>query len=108
MARIGRSHVGQRERGTIRLYVGSATGVPPASSAHCSRQPRSSIFGSAVDHDVEKAADAQPDDGRREQRGQHAPSSRSRELWPRGSVMLARRRRRRVQNVARHDGAEED
>src|SRR5881397_1869793 len=37
---------GHSERGVIRLYGGSSGGASPDSSAHCARQPRSSIFGS--------------------------------------------------------------
>src|SRR6266581_5407680 len=44
-AEIGWLQAGHCERGTTRLYRGrSATGSPD-SSAHCARQPRSSIFG---------------------------------------------------------------
>src|SRR6266508_2303514 len=37
---------GHCERGVIRLYGGSSGGGSPESSAHCARQPRSSIIGS--------------------------------------------------------------
>src|ERR1700758_2779372 len=36
---------GHCDRGTTRLYAGSSGRVSPESSAHCARQPRSSIFG---------------------------------------------------------------
>src|SRR5271165_1857315 len=36
---------GHCDRGTIRLYLGSSATGCPDSSAHCVRQPRSSIFG---------------------------------------------------------------
>ena len=43
---MGWPQAGHCERGVIRLYEGSSGGGPPDSSAHCARQPRSSIFGS--------------------------------------------------------------
>src|SRR5215475_4085627 len=44
-AEIGCPQDGHCERGVIRLYGGRSGAGSPASSAHCERQPRSSIFG---------------------------------------------------------------
>src|SRR6266702_726716 len=44
-AEIRWTQAGHCERGTIRLYRGRSAAGSPESSAHCARQPRSSIFG---------------------------------------------------------------
>src|SRR5258706_5953075 len=44
-AEIGWPQAGHCERGTTRLYRGRSATGSPESSAHCARQPRSSIFG---------------------------------------------------------------
>ena len=78
--RIRCPHCRQRERGTIRLNGSAVAGSLPASSAHSSAHWRSSIFGKPVDHDVEEAADEQPEDAG--ERGVQPRRHQHQTTWP--------------------------